>query len=261
MIEEIDDAKNCFLGIPVPKSVMSMRKLPPVFPNSIGDLRAAELIEDFGREFGCSSAEITQALNLASGPSDVIVVLERPLKPRSHDYAAPFEQFVSSCETLSAVDELIRFATKGTRSIHSVTVIDAYMFKPDERPSIPDERCHQLLGQIIRLKTPKVVVCCHTSVYKDSWMKRFELRHTHYGVITEYLLTIKPVAIDNETNTYAVQSFHPSRAVNYMQLNPEYRALLLHHFIAAFSCLYRQYSEPDIVEKIRTQCVLHRKDN
>jgi hypothetical protein len=68
---------------------------------------------------------------------------------------------VDCCRTLWAVDELIRFATDGARSIHTVTVLDAFSFKPKDENHILDERCHQLLAEILKVKRPKVVIRCH----------------------------------------------------------------------------------------------------
>jgi hypothetical protein len=59
------------------------------------------------------------------------------------------------------VDELIRFSTKGARSIHTVTILDAFSFKhytTQVKPS--DEECHLLLEKILKAKKPKVVLCC-----------------------------------------------------------------------------------------------------
>jgi hypothetical protein len=64
-----------------------------------------------------------------------------------------------------------------------VTVLDAFSFKPDDKSHIPDERCHQLLAEILRAKKPKVVIRCHRGEYKDSWMKHFELPGEEYKFV------------------------------------------------------------------------------
>ena len=71
------------------------------------------------------------------------------------------------CKTLWAVNELIRFTTNGARSIYTVTVLDAFSFKPNEESHIPDERCHQLLAEILRAKRLKVVIRYYKDEYKD----------------------------------------------------------------------------------------------
>jgi hypothetical protein len=90
----------------------------------------------------------------------LIIILERPKGIHARSYGVKFEKFVADCNTLWAVDELIRLAAKGARSIHTVTVLDAFSYKPSKNTSILDERCHQLLGQVLRIKKPKVILCC-----------------------------------------------------------------------------------------------------
>src|SRR5277367_1797682 len=104
------------LDIPVPRCLQRLPCTPPVCFSTMGDLMALELLSDFGKEFTRSTDEIAQACNLASGPSDLIIILERPNK--LHKYGLRFQQFVDQCPTLWAVDELIRLATNGPRSIH-----------------------------------------------------------------------------------------------------------------------------------------------
>ena len=163
---------------------------------------------DFGKEFDVPGDKIDHACNLASGPSDVAIILERPKTRKSHEYGIPFPQFVDCCKTLWAVNELIRFATNGARSIHTVTVLDAFSFKPKEESHILDERCHQLLAGILRAKRPKVVIRCHRDEYKDPWMKRLELPGKEYKFVrTE-------IQVDGNHSTVVLQSFHPSLAVN-----------------------------------------------
>jgi hypothetical protein len=155
---------------------------------------------------------------------------------------------VGCCKTLWAVDELIRFATNGTQSIHTMTVLDAFSFKPDDKSHIPDERCHQLLAEILRAKKPKVVIRCHRGEYKDSWMKHFELPSEEYKFVrTEF-------RAGGNHRTVVLQSFHPSLAVNYSARRPKYRCLLIYHFIAAFAELSGVSQLHEDAEEIRQLC-------
>lgn len=244
------DIDDCVLDIPVPKSVKRLLKVPPVCLSKVEDLHILDLIKDFGQEFDCYDGEIIHALNLASGPSDVMIVLERP--SQLHDYTVTVEEFIRQCTTLRAVDELIKISTKGSRSIYNVSVVDAFMFKPKDRLSIPDQRCHQLLAQMIRLKRPKVLLLCHTQSYSDPWMHKFELPCNNGYRMSHEVIPI------GETGIHAVQSFHPAGAAYHKRLNPEYKALLLHHFVAAFSLLHGPYNEPSVVETIRSICARNR---
>jgi hypothetical protein len=86
----------------------------------------------------------------------MVILLERPHE--SQTYHGTFGEFVKPCKTLKSVDELIRFSSKGARSIYTVTVLDAFSFKPQDSTPIPSERCHQLIEEILRLKNPNVVL-------------------------------------------------------------------------------------------------------
>lgn len=236
------------LGIPIPLSVQALPLSPPASFHHLGDLSSLQALRDFGREFDVPCDEIDQACNLASGPSDVIVILERPKTRTSHEYRHPFSRFVGNCNTLWAVDELIRFATCGARSIQTVTVLDAFSFKPKDRSRIPDERCHQLLAEILRAKRPKVVLRCHRDAYKDPWMKQFEFPGEEYKFVrTE-------VRAGADYRTIVLQSFHPSLAVNNAARRPEYRCLLIYHFVAAFAELSGVSQLHEDAEEIRQLC-------
>ena len=240
------------LGIPIPLSVQHLTRIPPASFHHPGDLTSLQAFRDFGKEFNVPWDEIEQACNLASGPADIVVILERPKTRTSHNYGQPFPKFVSSCETLWAVDELIRLATNGARSIHTVTVLDAFSFKPNDKSHIPDKRCHQLLADIIRAKTPKVVIRCHTGEYKEPWMKPFELPSKNYNFVR------KEVPAGGRYQTTILQSFHPSVALNYAARRPQYRCLLIYHFIAAFAELSGVSLFHKEAEKIRQLCVKDR---
>jgi hypothetical protein len=236
------------LGIPIPLSVQALPRTPPASFHHLGDLSSLQALRDFEEEFDVPCDEIDHACNLASGPADVVVILERPKTRTSHEYRHPSPQFVGCCKTLRAVDELIRFTTNGARSIHTVTVLDAFSFKPNDKSHIPDERCHQLLAEILRAKKPKVVIRCHRDEYRDPWMKQFELPSEEYKFVRTELRT------GGNHRTVLLQSFHPSIAVNNASRRPEYRCLLIYHFIAAFPELSGVSQLHDDAEEIRQLC-------
>ena len=95
------------LGIPIPLSVQALPRTPPASFHHLGDLSSLQALKDFGKEFDVPCDEIDQACTLASGPADIVVILQRPKTRTSHNYGHPFPQFVGRCKTLQAVDELI----------------------------------------------------------------------------------------------------------------------------------------------------------
>ncbi|KAJ5239889.1 hypothetical protein N7468_004508 [Penicillium chermesinum] len=242
------DIQTC-LQIPVPLSMKDLAHAPPVCLPTRGDHEAIEILEKFGKALLRPGDEIAQAQNLAAGFSDIVVILERPRHRRNHKFDVSFEEFVQSCETLLAIDELIRFATKGARSIHTVTVLDAFSYQPDKRATDEDKKCHEVLAQILKVKKPKVILRCHRDTYCDEWLKQIELPGESYQ------LGRKEISIFDGHKTIVLQTFHPSCAVNNADRRPEYRALLMYHFVAAFSELISKFILPDAAEGIRKLCL------
>lgn len=58
------------------------------------------------------------------------------------------------------------------------------------------------------------------------------------------------VALDENHIALAMQSYHPTIAVNNTECRPEYRALLIHHFLAAFIALSCEVELPDYVKDL-----------
>lgn len=121
--------------------------------------------------------------------------------------------------------------------------------QPDENDTSLDEAYHRLLAKVLQVKKPRIILQCNRDVYKDDWMKRF-----YFGA-TEYSFKRYEVAIDQSHTVALFQSFHPSCAVNNTECRPEFRALLIHHFLAAFGALCgRQSDLPDYVQRIQQLC-------
>ncbi|KAK3383785.1 hypothetical protein B0T24DRAFT_606243 [Lasiosphaeria ovina] len=235
------------LGMGIPQCVQALPQSPPTCLPSQGDQSANKLLEDFGTEVGASENEIAQASNLASGSSDVVVILERPSSAASRNTS--FEGYLRDCKSLQALDEVTRFATKEARSIRNRTVLDAFSYQPDKNNNDRDAQCHRLLAQILQVKKPRVVIRCHRDSYQDEWMGRFDY------FVDDYQMEREDVDFGDGHTAVLIQSFHPSCAVNNAEFRPEYRALLIHHFIAAFAELRGKHELPEVVEDIRQLCL------
>ena len=105
---------------------MQLGRAPPVVLSTVTDAAAIKLIEDQGKRLGRSTQEIQHACDLARGPRDIVIVLERPAS--DHNYMLEFGEFVGKLSALRALNELILFATKLSRSIFTVSVIDEFSF-------------------------------------------------------------------------------------------------------------------------------------
>lgn len=134
-------------------------KVPRMCLIQESNVQAIEIIRNFGYEMGCPEEYISQACRLASGFSDVVVVLERLLSIR----LAPgktFDSFVSSNSTLKCIDELLQAASTGTRTIATTTVVNAFSFQPDYNKPAKDLRCEEVLAQFLQVKKPQVIIHC-----------------------------------------------------------------------------------------------------
>ncbi|EWY79977.1 hypothetical protein FOYG_16917 [Fusarium oxysporum NRRL 32931] len=79
--------------IPIPRCVQKLIFEPPVCLPNVQGIQAPNLVRNFGKAFGRRRHEIEQACNLASGQSDLVILLERPHK--SQTYCGTFGEFVS----------------------------------------------------------------------------------------------------------------------------------------------------------------------
>lgn len=237
MFDAMDPPRTC-LGIPLPEDIMDFISTldPPVCLSDSGDTRVMRLIQDFGTRNKCNENEILKAQELAAGLPDIAVLLQRPIGK----YNLPFSQFVEDCETLKAVDELIRVATRGARSIYTTTVIDLYMLKPKQSHLPSDRECFELLGKILEIKRPKVVLCCLCKKEATGyWVDKFMSSGIGTGPVFEEYQDKVPIT------TTRFYSFHPSKAMNYEPCDVYYRILLMMHFIFAFRRLASMSTVPE----------------
>ncbi|KAF1739488.1 hypothetical protein CRV24_001423 [Beauveria bassiana] len=228
------------LDIPIPKNLARLVKNPPFCRPRVEDIQVLDLIRKFGQDLNRPNDEIEQALNLASGPSDVMVILERPRE--KHPYSASFDAFVQDCPALRAVNEMIQFASNGTRSIHTVTVVDAYTFKPHLKNNMPtkptNEQCYELLEQIVKLKAPESLLCCWTDSKsgENGCNNAFVRGLMSVGVGTWPIMDRVELVAASRSSTL-VRSFHPSYAVYHNEKRVYARMLLVCHFVLAFAAL------------------------
>ncbi|KAM3502034.1 hypothetical protein MY11210_009195 [Beauveria gryllotalpidicola] len=234
------------LGIPVPRCAQALALTPPALQPIEADYSVIKLVKAYGKANNKGEAEIQYECHLAEGLSDFVIILERPYVK---NYYAKFEDIVRDSATLRGVDEVIRFCTKGARSIYTTTVLNAFAMEPDKGIHDRDAQWHQCLARILQLKKPRVILQCHRDVYKNEWMSRF-----YFGA-SDYTFHQCEVALDQHHTALVIQSFHPSCAVNNTQCRPEYRALLIHHVLAAFAALSGKTQLPSYVEEIRQLCL------
>ncbi|KAH6655923.1 hypothetical protein BKA67DRAFT_562172 [Truncatella angustata] len=238
------------LDISVPNHIENIRCKPPYcISDDINANSINHLIQRFGQKHGRGEEEIEKACCLARGSSDIVVMLERP--NGKHEYDVSFEDFISNCPTLQAVDDLIRYSSMGARSIHTVTVLDAFPFMHELDSGTPEKRrevnvqCHELIEQILDLKKPKVVICCwqgpHDISTENVILKQLESR----GIGS---WPIRKKAKNGQMTL--IRSFHPAASVCYRTSSYWTRLLLICHFVVAFAELGMPLRHPSWLQDI-----------
>ncbi|KAF9882570.1 hypothetical protein FE257_006858 [Aspergillus nanangensis] len=240
-----------FLPNVIPRCLKELPQVPPMCPLRTGDLQAIQIVTEHGRGLGRSVPEISQVHNLASGLSDIVVILERPREEKSHNPDQSFENFVDACDTLKAVDELLRFSSRGARNISTVTVINAFAFqyakeKNDIEASL---NCEEVLARFLLEKKPQVIIHCLNPCYQSPWMARFNFSGRGYRIRTEV------VRISDFHEAIMIPSFHPSHAINYLKHRLELRVLLMYHFALAFRSLSSEVAVPCCASRVLDMCL------
>lgn len=234
----------------IPRCLRGMTQSPPVCLHQQKDIQATQILREHGQESGCSSHSIIQSSNLASGLSDVIVILERPRTENSHSPNQSYGGFVNDCRTLKAVDELLRFASRGTRDIGTVTVVNAFSLQPDKNAHKANLRCEEILARFIQMKRPQVIIHCTNPKYESPWMRRFNFGGDLYRVRSEHI-----GIVDGHT-AIVIPSFHPSHAINHYDNRLELRVLLMYHFAFAFHSLGGKTVISCCANKIKDLCLV-----
>ncbi|RDW57891.1 uncharacterized protein DSM5745_11409 [Aspergillus mulundensis] len=236
----MDSSPVTCLGIGLPSC---LRDLPVSTPTSADSedvaaskgQRVREAICTLGEKSQTPQVEVEEACYLAAGLSDVVILLERP-KPR-HNY-------IQRCPSLKAVDELVKLATNGTRSINNTSVIDAFLLKPVPEQARPtDSECFTTVEQILTIKQPRVLICCWSGECQNDTLAL--LRSRGVGSVA-----MRSVARLNGNEMIVYHSFHPATAVCWNKCQPALRALLAYHFAAAFLELRHPQEPPEWALKL-----------
>lgn len=228
-------------------TALSASNLTPALTQSIRDK-----INHLGKLYRRSVAEIEKTYRLALGASDIAIVLEHPPDPNTHDFSVSFEEFVQSSQTLSTVNELIRFATRGTRDINNVSVLYAFPFVSSRAPVPPKilGTSQQVVNQILKRLKPRLVLQCHTAEYNFNYQLKRDLQVQS----KDYRLAQRETIFDGQP-MIVLQSFDISIAIHDTKLRPEFRVLMLYHFLASFSGLKTgAFNLPESAETIRKMC-------
>jgi hypothetical protein len=110
--------RSICLDIPHPPWLMQLGRAPPVVLSTGTDAAAIKLIEDQGKRLGRSRQEIQHACDLATGPRDIVIVLERPAS--DHNYMLEFGEFVGKLSSAQSAQRAYSFCNEVIpKHIHS----------------------------------------------------------------------------------------------------------------------------------------------
>ena len=225
------------LDIPLPGCIGEFRCLEADYHLSAVEDEVVRLIRSFGESYSIPESEIQKYLQLAQGGDDLVILLERPVA--GQDYTLPFEKFIENSKTLNAVDELLRFASGGRRSIHNVSIINAYSFKPKAALNPPNKACHDLVKSILQAKLPRAVLGCTGEIDCSHWLGQF------CASSPSGKLRTTTIHLDPAKETMFISSFHPSYCINWFPTDADLRLLLIYHFCFAIFCLSQRQKSPE----------------
>ncbi|KAF2995025.1 Ankyrin-2 [Neopestalotiopsis sp. 37M] len=128
---------------------------PSAYPDRYGPTNelVRKLIELLGIKYKVPKYTIDIISHLASGPSDMVIVLDKPSFPSSHDLLTP-QEFCWASLPLQHLYMLNPFASDSERNIHEVTILREHPYGS----VAPDSECHDMRRAILSLKSPKLVV-------------------------------------------------------------------------------------------------------
>jgi len=209
--------------LPMCMKQMTQQRPLPRYENDTADLES--IIRGLCERHKIAEPEVAKSIALASGYGDVLILLERP--SMDHDYDDDLETFVERSPVLQGVDELIKTATRGSRSIFDTVVLNVFPFKPKGRSYPSDEECYEVTEQIIRKKKPRAVLGCCASIDPQHWLYRFN------ATSPSTKPTVRSADIQKTTVQF-IPSFHPGCCSNHVTWSAKLRLLLVYHFILAF---------------------------
>lgn len=207
---------------------------------------------EYQQEDGSSSpilsSELDFGLELARPETTggIVVILQHPAP--SQTYQGGYSAEEKRCATLTAVKDLIIFASAGSMDMDSVTVLDSmpYMIEDFDPSNELHRESQEAFIQAIKAKLPDVVVSCFSSETDNKFMKL--LRHWGIGVRDD----AKMIQIPGTDHKFLkINAIHPSYAINYVPHESCFRRLLMLQFAKAFVCHGSSWTEEPFMEELR----------
>lgn len=166
-----------------------------------------QTLVDLGERWQVSDHALENALSLASGYSDLVVVLTEPCDRAEH---VPYQEMFDNTPTLRRVDEALRFAFHGHRSVENTIILDVQPFRSAEirkseggdSDDLDREAFEQGFKKTINKLQPDCVLVCTCKDLGKSGNSLFRS-----SVASSGRLSLDP--LDSGWETLRVPSFHP----------------------------------------------------
>lgn len=171
--------------------------------------RHLRILVDLARNLKVSLNGLLNARRLARGYEDFVVVL---IEPTDKAEQVPFSDMLAASPTLRAVDETLKFASGGERTIENTIILDVRAFRsnsirisqsPEDRLR-DDELAYKNFKQIMNVLRPRVVIVCQciTNEAADEFVRSLSSSIDEAGDMFLQKLS-------NNHECLFVKSFHP----------------------------------------------------
>jgi hypothetical protein len=215
----------------------------------------AKILEKYGKALlnsrkDISGAEIqfNKTLAMPETKGGVLILLQQPASNQLYD-GLDFDTIVQQCETLRAVDNVLR--TVVGSSLKETSCFDAFPFQkvPISKKSMTGnstyEVAYQIFEKMIHEKQPDVVLCC----YQSPDPAKFNMPQS-LGVGK----TLSSKERFGDRICIPVNAFHPSYAINYNRSESCFRTLYILQALLAYHVCNGTEKEREWMRPLRLLC-------
>ena len=255
-------ANHC-LQIPIDHRLRSLlRPHSPVSNPFTGQSEHASILEKYGRDLQSSGEKIgrpeidfAKKLAMPETKGGIVILLQQPAPNQQYE-GRDFHTIVQECETLRAVDNVLR-AIIGS-SLEKTSCFDAFPFQKVPIPPrsqtgyVEYEEAYDVCREMIQAKQPDVVLCC----YRSPDITKFDLLYS-LGVGKMHAARTR---LHDQFRWIPVNAFHPSYAVNYNKGESCFRTLYMVEALQAFHKFNGTWTERIWMDQLRSFCMNRAKD-
>lgn len=212
-------------------------------------------LRDAGEKISMSEIAFANTLAMPETKGGILVLLQQPPQNLQYD-SRNFNKIVRGCETLRAVDNVLRTVIGTT--LYDTSCFDAFPFQKvpilsrrNEAEYPEYEEAYNVCKEMIYKKQPDVVLCC----YQSPDIKKFDLLYSlGVGKTRTYKVRL------GDRRCTPVNAFHPSCAVNYNRGESCFRNLYMLETLQAFHVYNGTWTESKWMNELRSFCLNRARD-